>query len=135
MEQEKFVSIITKNQGMIRRICKIYRDTPDDRKDLFQDIVLELWKSISTFHNEAKISTWIYRVALNTAIVRYRGKASKIQYQKIGEKELNLTAHPSDFEREQPIDFLYAAIDTWKIIATRRCRIYLGCRSPMLVLS
>lgn len=52
----------------------MYRDTKEDQEDLFQEIVFQLWKSYPSFRNESKISTWIYRIALNTAIASFRKK-------------------------------------------------------------
>ncbi|MFZ6013874.1 MAG: RNA polymerase sigma factor [Bacteroidota bacterium] len=111
MKQEKFIEIVTENQGMIHKVCRLYRDTIEDREDLFQDIVLELWKSISTFQHESKIGTWIYRIAFNTAIARYRSKSSKIRYQEISDQELNLSVKPKDYDAEDPVDLLYTAIN------------------------
>lgn len=50
----------------------MYCDDPDDREDLFQEIVLQLWSSYGAFKGESKFTTWMYRVALNTAITRLR---------------------------------------------------------------
>jgi RNA polymerase sigma-70 factor (ECF subfamily) len=58
----------------------LYRDTREDREDLFQEIVFELWKSAPTFSGKANFSTWMYRVALSTAIVSFRKKKPNIVY-------------------------------------------------------
>lgn len=65
---EEFAQIIKDNEGVIFKITTIYTNNGQDQKDLYQDIVYQLWKSFDSFKNEAKISTWMYRVALNTAI-------------------------------------------------------------------
>lgn len=70
--EKDFVKIIIKNQGIIHKVCNIYCDTPDDRSDLFQEIVAQLWKSFPGFRAESKLSTWMYRVALNTAITHFK---------------------------------------------------------------
>lgn len=64
--------MVDDHQHIIHKVCQMYRDTPEDQKDLFQDIVLQLWKAYSAFRNEAKVSTWMYRIALNTAIAVFR---------------------------------------------------------------
>jgi RNA polymerase sigma-70 factor (ECF subfamily) len=74
--EEKFIQTIKENEGIIFKITTIYADGKDDQKDLYQEIVLQLWKSFGTFRNESKMSTWLYRVAMNTAIARIR-KAKK----------------------------------------------------------
>jgi RNA polymerase sigma factor (sigma-70 family) len=67
-KQEAFVSLVKENEALIRKVCRIYAPVLDERQDLFQEIVLQLWKAYGSFRNESKVSTWIYRVALNTAI-------------------------------------------------------------------
>ncbi|WP_159470896.1 RNA polymerase sigma factor [Dyadobacter sp. 3J3] len=65
-----FVQIIQEHQGIINSICRIYYIDNEDLKDARQDIILQLWKSLSTFRNDSKISTWIYKVALNTILTK-----------------------------------------------------------------
>ena len=67
-----FVGVIQENEGIIYKIARTYTKTSDDRNDLYQEIVYQLWKSFHTFEGKAKISTWIYRVALNTSISQWK---------------------------------------------------------------
>ena len=67
-----FLKIIEENQGIIYKVCKMYRDGPQDQEDLFQEIALQLWKAFPKFRAESKVSTWMYRIALNTAIATFR---------------------------------------------------------------
>lgn len=77
-EQEKtFVEFFKPNQRLIHKICKIYTDNAEDHEDLFQEITIQLWKSFPGFKGEAKFSTWMYRVALNTAITLFRNPRRK----------------------------------------------------------
>jgi RNA polymerase sigma-70 factor (ECF subfamily) len=80
MEEKQFLQLIEQHQGIIHKICRLYRDTREDREDLFQEIVFELWKSAPTFSGKANFSTWMYRVALSTAIVSFRKKKPNIVY-------------------------------------------------------
>ena len=80
MDETQFLALIKEHQGIIHKICRLYRDVREDREDLFQEITFQLWKSHQTFKNEAKISTWIYRIALNTAIATFRKKKQAIEY-------------------------------------------------------
>ena len=75
MKQE-FVDLINNNRGLIFKVCNLYCKQAEDRKDLFQEVVLQLWKSFPSFKGGPASSTWIYRVALNTAISNFR-KTSK----------------------------------------------------------
>ena len=87
MEKE-FLQIITENQGIIHKVCSIYCDLEEDRRDLFQEILVQLWKSYPSFRSESKFSTWMYRVALNTAITSF--KKDKRQPDKSGVQYENL---------------------------------------------
>nr|WP_294923910.1 sigma-70 family RNA polymerase sigma factor [uncultured Flavobacterium sp.] len=79
METE-FLGLIHENQKIIYKICKLYRDSREDQEDLFQEIVYQLWKSYPGFKGESKVSSWIYRIALNTAIATYRKSKISIDY-------------------------------------------------------
>jgi RNA polymerase sigma factor (sigma-70 family) len=80
MQEMEFLELIDRHQGIIHKICRLYRDIKEDREDLFQEIVFQLWKSAPTFENRAKFSTWMYKVALSTAIAAYRKKSPVIKY-------------------------------------------------------
>lgn len=70
--KEEFLHIISENQGIIHKVCSLYCDSRENREDLFQEILSQLWKSFPSFRNESKVSTWMYRVALNTAITHFK---------------------------------------------------------------
>lgn len=80
MEEAEFLQQIDQHQGIIHKICRLYRDTPEDREDLFQEIVFQLWKTKHTFEGKAKFSSWMYKVALSTAIATFRKKKPAIIY-------------------------------------------------------
>jgi RNA polymerase sigma factor (sigma-70 family) len=71
-----FTAIIAANQRLIFKICNSYCKNVTDREDLAQEIVFQLWKSWSSYNSSVKLSTWMYRIALNVAISFYR-KAKK----------------------------------------------------------
>jgi RNA polymerase sigma-70 factor (ECF subfamily) len=70
--EEEFIQALQTNQNIIHKVCTMYSNPGPEREDLFQDIVLAAWKGYSNFKGMAKFSTWLYRVALNTAISFYR---------------------------------------------------------------
>lgn len=78
MEETAFLQQIEQHQGIIHKICRLYRDTPEDREDLFQEIVFQLWKTVHSFEGRAKFSSWMYKVALSTAMATYRKKKPTI---------------------------------------------------------
>ncbi|MEJ8801843.1 RNA polymerase sigma factor [Pontibacter sp. H249] len=75
-----FLELITQHQGIIHKLCKLYRDTPEDRQDLFQEVVYQLWKSFPNFRQESSITTWMYRISLNTALSDFRKVTPAIDY-------------------------------------------------------
>lgn len=78
MPQEKeFVAVIQNNEGILYKMTRLYANNTEDQKDLYQEIVYELWKGFNTFKGDAKLSTWIYRIALNTALLYLKNKKRK----------------------------------------------------------
>lgn len=74
-----FLEQVNEQQGILHKVCRIYRDTDQDREDLFQDMLYQLWKAWPSFQGRSKLSTWIYRIALSTAVARYRKKSLPIE--------------------------------------------------------
>ena len=71
-QQQEFIKQLNENQRVIHKICKIYMDNPSDHEDLFQEIVIQLWKAYPNFRWRSQISTWAYRIGLNTALALFR---------------------------------------------------------------
>lgn len=101
--------MITSNQGLLLKVCNMYCSSPEDKEDLFQDIVLQLWRAYGSFNGDARISTWIYRVALNTAITRLRKETKREKYEGLGDHTLEVAATDNKEEHEQVLQ-MYAAI-------------------------
>ncbi|WP_026714274.1 RNA polymerase sigma factor [Flavobacterium daejeonense] len=78
--EKEFLAIVSQYQPMLYKIVRLYRDSFEDREDLFQEIVFQLWKSYPNFRGEAQIKTWMYRIALNTALASFRKNSTKINY-------------------------------------------------------
>jgi len=70
--ETEFIRIIKDNEGVIFKITTMYTNNSIEQQDLYQDVVYQLWKSFKSFRGESKISTWMYRVAMNTALTRLR---------------------------------------------------------------
>ncbi len=105
--KEVFSDLIRKYQGIIHKITYLYADNNSDREDLFQEICLQLWKSYSNFREESQFSTWLYRVALNTAINNIRKKKTSIHFESA--KDIDFAVNESSTEKEQ-VNSLYNAI-------------------------
>jgi RNA polymerase sigma-70 factor (ECF subfamily) len=89
MEKE-FVEMINTYRGIIYKVCQVYGYEKEYREDLFQEIVLQLWKSFPGFRKESRISTWMYRVALNTAVSHFRKEVRKPERLKITKAEIQI---------------------------------------------
>ncbi len=107
MKEDAFLEKIELHQAMIHRICQIYRDSREDREDLFQEIVYQLWKSLPRFRGESKFSSWIYRIGLNTAMASFRKPAINV----LPDVEINSTIASTVPALENPQqELLFAAI-------------------------
>lgn len=73
----EFITLLNQHQRIIYKVCNLYMDQHADREDLFQEITLQAWKAYANFRGDAKFSTWLYRVALNTAITFFRKEKRK----------------------------------------------------------
>ena len=80
IQKDLFLDILEKNIGIILKISRAYTNSAHDKEDLINDITLELWKSFGRFKGDSKISTWIYRVAINTSMNFNRKKKSDKLY-------------------------------------------------------
>lgn len=72
LQEQEFIQLLNKHQNIIHKVCSVYMNNVIDKEDLFQEITLQAWKAYKSFRGDAKFSTWLYRVALNTAITFYR---------------------------------------------------------------
>jgi len=106
---KEFTERINKHQGIIFKISRMYCDDDECRKDLFQDILLQLWKSYSRFSEKSKFSTWMYRVGLNTAINQFRSSQKEfLSFNSELPSEIHVEEESS--EKEESIEILYKAI-------------------------
>lgn len=75
--ESEFVRVIKEHEGLILRVARVYTDDREERRDLYQEIVFQLWKSFDSFRSESKVSTWMYRIALNTSISHLHRRKKK----------------------------------------------------------
>jgi RNA polymerase sigma-70 factor, ECF subfamily len=107
--RSEYVNIVKENKGIIYKITKIYTDTRDDQQDLYQEILYQLWKSFDTFNNNSKISTWIYKVALNTSLAYLNQKKRQPRRTDI-EEIIHEGEDKQDSLMEDRIDQMYQLI-------------------------
>ena len=126
--QTEFIRDIKENEGIIYKVTRVYADNTEDQKDLYQEIVYQLWKSYNSFKGESLLSTWMYRIALNTAITHLKKEKKKGVQIEIDDKLLN-RKDEIDTETEEKISLLYAQIQDLNVIEKGIILLYLDGKS------
>jgi RNA polymerase sigma factor (sigma-70 family) len=108
--EKKFLSDFEKNQNIVHKVCRIYTTNQDQHNDLFQEIAIQVWKNYSKFRGDAKFSTWMYRVALNTAISLYRKSSRSIKTQDFSDVSFKIKSIDYDDTKDQQLKALYDGI-------------------------
>jgi len=123
--EKKFIDLINANMGIIYKICYIYERTSDSREDLKQEIIVQLWKSFSSFKADAKFSTWMYRVCLNTAITYVRKSVNQPVMESLFENISDDQTWEYQEEKYEKLSSLYAAISKLNEIEKAIIMLYL----------
>jgi RNA polymerase sigma factor (sigma-70 family) len=127
-KKSRFTKIIKENEGLIFKVATLYTNSSHDKEDLYQEIIFQLWKSFDTFKEESKLSTWMYRVAMNTAI--YNLKSAKKQINTIAiDTETDRLTEASDESEERRIRLLYESIQTLNLLERGIILLYLEGKS------
>lgn len=108
-KEQAFLTRIAKHKGILFKVSKMYMDNPDDQQDLFQEIVLQLWKAYDSFKGESQFSTWMYRVAINTAIVYFKKEKRKVDQYAIASDNIKEEESEAD-EHENKLKHFYKAV-------------------------
>jgi RNA polymerase sigma factor (sigma-70 family) len=108
--EKKFLSDFEKDQNIVHKVCRIYTTNQDQHNDLFQEIAIQVWKNYSKFRGDAKFSTWMYRVALNTAISLYRKSSRSIKTQDFSDVSFKIKSIDYDDTKDQQLKALYDGI-------------------------
>lgn len=109
-DESAFVDMLNEHRGAIQRIARLYADRAEDRADLVQEIVYQLWRAYPSFRRESSALTWLYRVALNTAITTVRRRARHPEHAAL-EADREVAALPAaEAPPPSEIELLYAAI-------------------------
>ncbi len=107
--EKEFIQLLNEHQRIIHKVCNLYMDAHADREDLFQEITLQAWKAYGGFRGDAKFSTWLYRVALNTAITFFRKEKKKPEIYST-EKMPDYGHQDTHDPIEEQVKAMYAAI-------------------------
>lgn len=108
--QQEFITKIEKHKGIIFKISKMYMDDKDDRDDLFQEITYQVWKAYPNFKGESEFSTWLYRIALNTAIIFLKSEKKRSFIANEDFSNYKIAEDEYDHEKEEKLAEMYKAI-------------------------
>ena len=122
-QKQIFDDWISQHKGIMFKIIRAYAFTPNDADDLFQEISLQVWRSIPEFRGESKPSTWIYRVALYTATVWVRKEKTQPPTQPLADVEHALTV--TNRPRDERSEWLYQQIGQLEPIDRSVCLLLL----------
>lgn len=110
--EQTFLRLVLDNDARLRKICRVYARDPDARQDLYQDVLVQVWRSLPSFAGESLPGTWLYRVALNTALAHVRRRANRRETPLYDRDFASGAATAEDaLESAQRLDELHAAID------------------------
>lgn len=129
---ERFLKIFEENLGIVLKISRTFAPSQHDREDLTNDITLELWKSFKKFKGESKVSTWIYKVALNTAM-NYNRKNKKNSFFSFlddhKQDEITNWLIDQEYDNTNETEILYQCIDKLNEINKALILLYLDGKS------
>lgn len=103
MSEATFIQLLNSNQGIIGKVCSIYCNYKEDYEDLFQEITYQAYKGFATFRGDAKFSTWLYRIALNTAMSSFRKKRPPLNFLAELPDEISFSDEESENEKQHLI--------------------------------
>jgi RNA polymerase sigma factor (sigma-70 family) len=127
--EKEFVLLINTHPAILYKVCKLYCSGDEDRKDLFQEIVYQLWKAFPSFRGEAASSTWMYRIALNTAISTFRKERKKPSSESLSELTFEIPESPAAGFFQEDLQPLYEAIEALTSVEKAIILLYLDEKS------
>ncbi|MNL06404.1 ECF RNA polymerase sigma-E factor [compost metagenome] len=127
--EQLFVEMINTHRGIIYKVCNLYGLEQEDKNDLFQEVVLQLWKAFPSFRQESKPSTWMYRIALNTAITNFRKESRRPESKGISADEFQIPDLGTYSEENEQMSMLKQAIDALTEIEKAIILLYLEEKS------
>ncbi len=129
-KKDRFAAVLKNNEGLIFKVASLYTNSLQDRQDLYQEIVFQLWKSFDTFKEQSKISTWMYRVAMNTAIYNLKSSKKQVNTVPIDLEALQLI-DPADKTEEDRLKLLFEHIQLLNLLEKGIILLYLEGKSHL----
>ncbi|MBD5309565.1 MAG: sigma-70 family RNA polymerase sigma factor [Bacteroides sp.] len=110
LREEKFAAILKHHGNIISSVCFAYSNDAEELKDLRQDILLNIWKGLPRYRGDAQLTTWLYRVALNTCVCTIRKRGRRLPT--VGLEGVDLTDDENGNDRAERIASLHHIIST-----------------------
>jgi RNA polymerase sigma factor (sigma-70 family) len=124
--EDEFLHFLNENIGVVHRICRIYfPDRPEEREDLYQEILYQAWKSYPGYRGDAKFSTWLYKIGLNTAMVHFRKIKRRPDSPDANESFREIRESPRSANGSDQIETLMQAVKTLSPIDKAIVSLYL----------
>ncbi len=114
---------------LIYKVCRIYGNNPNDIQELYQDIIIQLWKSYAKFRGESKFSTWLYRIAINTALLSLSRPKRALEYKDIELHNLQVPDEDNIGLKDEQQEQMYLAIQQLNDVEKSIVMLYLEDRS------
>jgi RNA polymerase sigma factor (sigma-70 family) len=101
-QSEHFQNIMEQHKGILYKVANAYCPNEDDRQDLIQEMMIQVWQSIHRYDMQFKISTWLYRISLNVAISFYRKNTTRAnKYTVLNEQMIQIPAEDKTADERQ----------------------------------
>lgn len=124
-QKQHFQNIIEQHKGILFKVARAYCQNEDDRQDLIQEMMIQVWQSLHRYNNQFKISTWLYRISLNVAISFYRKNTTRAnKYTVLNEQTAQMPTQEKT-ENEQQLNLLEQFISELKEIDKALMLLYL----------
>jgi RNA polymerase sigma-70 factor (ECF subfamily) len=127
--KQHFQNIIEQHKGILYKVARAYCPNEEDRQDLIQEIMIQVWQSIHRYNNQFKISTWFYRISLNVAISYYRKNSTRTKkFTDLNEQMMEIPVEDKS-ENEKQLNLLEQFISELKEIDKALMILYLEDKS------
>ena len=127
--EHNFVTQLEQNQNIVHKICRLYTNDSDGHNDLFQEITIQLWRAYPKFRGDSKFSTWMYRVALNTALTEKRRNKTKVSISFLGSLKDDKAQESIVDAHEENLNLLFSAISKLTEVEKAVVMLYLDDKS------
>lgn len=118
--EQTFLKLVEQHRALLYKVCHTFESSSEGRKDMFQEIVLQLWRAFPGYDSRVKWSTWAYRIALNTAITQLR-KQTRRKPEPAMTPQVTWERNPE----EEALEELYVAISTLNDLEKALIHLYL----------